>query len=73
AEALAESIRAQVERLRVIHDGRAFGVTVCVGLTPITVADASPREIIARADEGCYLAKSGGRNRVIAVPAPGAV
>jgi diguanylate cyclase (GGDEF)-like protein/PAS domain S-box-containing protein len=73
AKALAETIRTRVEALKVSHDGRAFGVTVSIGLTAVTGADASPRDIIARADEGCYLAKSGGRNRVIAMPDPGAV
>lgn len=71
AEALAETIRARVETLKVTHEGKAFGVTVCIGLTPVSKEDASPREVISRADEGCYLAKSGGRNRVVAVPESG--
>ncbi|WP_330165880.1 GGDEF domain-containing protein [Marinobacter shengliensis] len=70
AEALAENLRSRVEALKVQHDGRSFGVTVSIGLTPVSVGDNGPREVMARADEGCYIAKSRGRNAVVSVPAP---
>jgi len=70
AEALAENLRSRVEALKVQHDGRSFGVTVSIGLTPVSAGDSGPREIMARADEGCYIAKSRGRNAVVSVPAP---
>ena len=70
AEALAEKIRANVEALRIEQDGRSFGVTTCIGLTELTPDDNGPREALARADEGCYLAKSRGRNAVVVVPSP---
>ncbi len=70
AEVLAEKIRAGVEALRIEHDGRSFGVTASIGLTDLTNWDTGPREVVARADEGCYIAKSRGRNAVVVVPAP---
>ncbi|OJS98346.1 diguanylate cyclase [Marinobacter nauticus] len=70
AEALAETLRSRVEALKVQHDGRSFGVTVCIGLTPVSAGDNGPREVITRADEGCYIAKSRGRNAVVSVPVP---
>lgn len=70
AEALAEHIRANVEALRIKQDGRSFGVTTCIGLTELTPRDSGPREVMARADEGCYIAKSRGRNAVVIVPSP---
>lgn len=70
AQALAERIRADVEALRIEHDGRSFGVTTSIGLTELTPQDSGPREVMARADEGSYVAKSRGRNRVVVVPSP---
>jgi diguanylate cyclase (GGDEF)-like protein/PAS domain S-box-containing protein len=70
AEALAEKIRARVEALYLEQDGVRYGVTTSIGLTEITRHDSGPREVMARADEGCYVAKSRGRNMVVVVPAP---
>ncbi|WP_417565258.1 diguanylate cyclase domain-containing protein [Marinobacter sp.] len=70
AKALAEKIRSNVEALRIEHDGRLFGVTTCIGVTELTPDDSGPREAMARADEGCYIAKSRGRNAVVVVPSP---
>jgi len=70
AEILAEKIRAGVEALRIEQDGRSFGVTASIGLTELTIRDSGPREVVARADEGCYVAKSRGRNAVVVVPVP---
>ena len=67
---VAERIRADVEALRIEHDGRSFGVTTNIGLTELTAEDSGPREVMARADEGSYIAKSRGRNRVVVVPSP---
>lgn len=69
AEALAERIRARVQALRIEQDGRSFGVTASIGLTELVPGDSGPREVMARADEGTYLAKSRGRNAVVVLPA----
>ncbi len=70
AAALAEKLRAEVEALTIESGGRVFGVTTSIGLTELSAADASPREAMARADEGCYAAKARGRNTVVTVPVP---
>lgn len=71
AQALAGRICAGVEALEVEQDGRRFGVTASIGMTELVAADRDPKDVIARADEGAYLAKSQGRNRVVITPAPG--
>ncbi|MFC4257445.1 diguanylate cyclase [Marinobacter lacisalsi] len=67
---LAEHMRSEIESLRLAHDGRDFGVTASIGLTELSAADSSPRNAMARADEGAYAAKAQGRNQVVAIPAP---
>ncbi|WP_366517694.1 diguanylate cyclase [uncultured Marinobacter sp.] len=71
AEVLAEKIRAGVQAMRIEQDGRSFGVTTSIGLTGLSSGDSGPREVVARADEGCYIAKAQGRNKVVVVPVPG--
>ena len=51
-----------------IKGGRDFGVTASIGLTELSPNDSGPREVMARADEGSYIAKSRGRNAVVVVP-----
>lgn len=70
AKALAEKIRVGVEALRIEQDGRSFGVTASIGVTEMTAQDSGTREVVSRADEGTYIAKSRGRNMAIVVPAP---
>tara|TARA_R110000824_G_scaffold62758_2_gene165901 strand:- start:6446 stop:8803 length:2358 start_codon:yes stop_codon:yes gene_type:complete len=70
AKALAERIRAGVDALEIEHEGRMFGVTASIGMTELLPADCEPEDVIARSDEGTYLAKSKGRNQVVVVPAP---
>ena len=69
AVAIAERIRADIERLELCPRGKVVRVTASLG-----VAEASTREapneamqaglLVGRADEALYLAKHGGRNRV---------
>jgi diguanylate cyclase (GGDEF)-like protein/PAS domain S-box-containing protein len=70
AKALAEQIRAGIETLTVDHQSDVFSVTASIGLTRIDATDVSAKAIMARADEGTYLAKGGGRNQVVTVLAP---
>ncbi|MFW5825244.1 MAG: diguanylate cyclase, partial [Marinobacter sp.] len=70
-QALAEQVRADIEALRLHQNGQNFGVTASIGLTDLSDGDSSPREALARADEGAYAAKAQGRNQVVAVPAHG--
>lgn len=70
AEELAERIRLGVQKLYIEKEGKRFGVTASIGLTELSSRDKGPRDVVARADEGCYIAKSCGRNSVIVVPVP---
>ena len=70
AETLSERIRAGVESLELEQDGRMFGVTASIGITELIAGDREPKDVVARADEGTYVAKSKGRNRVVVMPAP---
>ena len=77
ARALAERVRKAVERSRCAWQGHDLGLTVSVGVT-VSAAHAeyvpgrSDRQLIEGADRALYLAKQGGRNRVVATPAAGA-
>jgi diguanylate cyclase (GGDEF)-like protein len=64
ARAIAERVRERVEAEPVVIDGVEVPVTVSLGLA-CTVGDGeSFEEALKRADDGLYLAKSEGRNRV---------
>jgi diguanylate cyclase (GGDEF)-like protein len=69
-EALAELIRSGTEAVRLEQDGKTFGVTASIGITAMAQTDASPREVLARADEGTYAAKAQGRNQIVVMPLP---
>jgi len=56
------------ERLVVEHEGEDYSVTASIGLAQINPTDTSTKAIMARADEGSYLAKGRGRNQVVVVP-----
>lgn len=68
AKTLAERIRAGVEALELEQHGRMFGVTASIGMTELALADRDPKHVIVRADEGAYVAKFKGRNRVVVMP-----
>jgi len=69
AEFLAEKLRADVEVSSVQHDGATIQVTISVGVATIDApnryAPELEADLIRRADEAMYQAKTGGRNRVV--------
>lgn len=65
AGATAERLRMAVADQVVSHAGQALGVTVSLGLAPLT--GASLDAAMARADGNLYVAKAQGRNRVVFV------
>lgn len=66
ASVLAERIRATIELLRIVHDGKAIPVTISGGVAcGPTASDAAPSALLRRADEALYAAKRAGRNRII--------
>lgn len=64
AVAAAEKLRRVVEARPLVFDHRRQSVTVSVGVATRAVTDASPVEILRRADANLYAAKREGRNRV---------
>lgn len=76
ARALAERIRAAVERAPIRGGGEDLPLTVSVGVAVSEGRDPyepgqSERDLLGTADRALYLAKQTGRNRVVAVPPRG--
>jgi diguanylate cyclase (GGDEF)-like protein len=74
ARSLAERIRKAVERSRCDWQGNTLGLTVSVGVTvsigiSAFIPGKTDRDLLETADRALYLAKQGGRNRVVALPA----
>ena len=61
---LAERVRAAVERVSFIWNGRRFGVTASIGLMHDATGNVSRDDIMRAADVACFMAKEKGRNRV---------
>ncbi len=63
---MAERIRLGVERLSLSHRGQPVVVTVSMGLA-FYPKDAEDKDtLVSHADQALYLAKAGGRNRIVA-------
>jgi diguanylate cyclase (GGDEF)-like protein len=72
AESLAERIRSAVEKSRCYWQGQDLGVTVSVGVSVSSgpaqgLPGGTERALVETADRALYLAKQGGRNRVVAL------
>lgn len=66
ARQVAERLRQQVAQLDVgCSDGSRLCVTVSIGIAQSRYQDEDWADVIARADEGLYAAKRGGRNQVV--------
>jgi diguanylate cyclase (GGDEF)-like protein len=63
ASALAERVRAAVERSPVRAHGRVADLTISAGVSVSREEDATD-DLLRRADEALYEAKNGGRNKV---------
>ena len=65
AQHLAEKVRAEIERGRLVYDGARLGVTVSIGVAVWPGDGRDPAALVAAADRALYAAKEGGRNRVV--------
>ncbi|MDB5566614.1 MAG: domain S-box protein [Tardiphaga sp.] len=64
AATTAERLRQTVEELNFVWNGRAFNITVSVGLVCIAEDNTTTEDTLRAADVACYMAKEKGRNRV---------
>jgi diguanylate cyclase (GGDEF)-like protein len=64
ASGTAERLRQTVEELNFVWNGRAFNLTVSVGVVCVAQPDATSEDTLRAADVACYMAKEKGRNRV---------
>lgn len=64
ASTTAERLRQTIEELNFVWNGRAFNITVSIGLVCITQPNATIEDTLRAADVACYMAKDKGRNRV---------
>jgi diguanylate cyclase (GGDEF)-like protein len=66
AMTVAERLRGLVEATQVVHEGRTIRCTASIGVASLVCTETSTEAaIIAVADRRLYLAKRGGRNRVV--------
>lgn len=67
---IAEAAREAVQKLRLPHSGSATGsiVTISGGVAVLGRGEQSADEFVAAADEGLFIAKTEGRNRMATPP-----
>ncbi len=64
AAQLAEKVRKLVEKHQFTFDGEHIPVTISAGVATVQKKGEEPTELVRRADEKLYEAKTAGRNRV---------
>jgi diguanylate cyclase (GGDEF)-like protein/PAS domain S-box-containing protein len=64
AQLIAADLLATIRDFRYAWNGKAFNVSVSIGLVAISVDTVSRAEVFSAADTACYAAKEQGRNRV---------
>ena len=62
---VAERLQRQIQRLRFMQEGQAFGITISQGLTSLSAADENVELLFSRADAAMYQAKRDGKNRIV--------
>jgi diguanylate cyclase (GGDEF)-like protein len=64
----ADDLRESVRHLNIRHEGQAMGaITLSVGVAVFPLHGASATDLLRAADAALYLAKQGGRDRVVVV------
>jgi two-component system cell cycle response regulator len=71
ARLIGERIRSRVEDepFAIDRGGRGIQVTVSIGIAQMGESDASAEDLLKRADSALYMAKTTGRNKVVALAA----
>lgn len=65
----AERMRTAVEHERIQSGGASLPISISVGVAMRTPEMASPDNLVKGADQGVYVAKQGGRDRIVSVQA----
>jgi diguanylate cyclase (GGDEF)-like protein len=65
ANTIAERIRSEIEKLKIIVDATTIKVTVSIGISQISKAQGSLEMLIKQADQAMYMAKGFGKNQII--------
>jgi diguanylate cyclase (GGDEF)-like protein len=65
---LAERIRKSIELSTIDSEAGPISATVSIGLALFEASDRDVQDMIERADQGLYVAKKTGRNRVVLMP-----
>ncbi|OEY70941.1 diguanylate cyclase [Rheinheimera salexigens] len=64
AFALAYSLLDAMKEFRFIWQGNVFSISICIGLTELTLQDSNADTVIKRAAAACTIAKEKGHNRI---------
>lgn len=64
AKVFAENLRKQISNECFVHENKTLSVSVSIGLAEFPTHGKKGEDLIQRADQALYLAKSGGRNNV---------
>ncbi|MBP1204772.1 diguanylate cyclase (GGDEF)-like protein/PAS domain S-box-containing protein [Duganella sp. 1411] len=64
ARLIAEEIRQLVKEFRFVWDEHSFEIGASIGMVEISADSKSVSDVLAAADEACYMAKDEGRNRI---------
>ncbi len=68
AHAVAEGLRRAIEEQPFVAAGSAETITVSIGVATLLDGDCNLDDLLRRADQALYVAKSGGRNRTVLAP-----
>jgi diguanylate cyclase (GGDEF)-like protein len=69
AQQIAERLRSEVEKARIIAEGARLSVTISVGVAVWPLHGKDEAALVAAADRALYAAKQSGRNRVVVAAA----
>lgn len=61
---LAERIRKKIARLKIVHNGSLFSLTISGGIASFPVNGNTPQELLQRADSALYQAKGAGKDNI---------
>jgi diguanylate cyclase (GGDEF)-like protein len=69
AKSLAERMRELIAATPTEHDGRTIAVTASIGMTLALTEDRDVQDVLQRADQALYMAKTTGRDRTFVMVA----